>query len=1473
MKNFILLNRYPTCGTTLRFFICFLLLQPSSTFTQVQGELGRPFITNYSPQEYKAHAQNWAIIKDKRGVIYFGNSIGLLEYDGVNWRLLSLPNQSVVRSFDISEDGILYYGSSGEFGYMLTDDKGHHKVISLDSLVPESKKNFNEIWSVHVNGNKIYFQARERIFRLTRLSEALNVPLEDQWEIKSWDPPSEDMFMYSFLLDNTYFVHQRGKGLMKMEQEELVLLPGTEVFANERLQVMLPLHEENATDKRYLLAPFYSGLFEYDGQTLKPFSRDNNVEDFMRDNLIYKGTLTAGKQIVLASVDKGAAILSPTGKLVHIIDRAAGLQDNTVYSIYSDPNSNGELWLGLDKGIAKLETNSPLTIFNEQSGLTSTVISIHRHQGRLYLGTSVGVFYLDPEDGNIKPLNFAGDQTFSLMSFGDQLLLPSEGLYATKGSEVHAIRESAGGDFQSCSIHRSKLDSNRIFVGLIDGIASLRFENGQWIDEGKYSEIHESIWSIIEMEGGKLWLGTASQGALSLEYTLNGSVIKDIKVKRYGVDHGLPEGGIKVFQLNKQLFLISKEGIYLKKKQEDYFYRDKTFEVVSMGGDHNEYSFTEDDKGNIWVSFGKECAVLEPQEDGTYRVNKTPFLRLSESNIFSILPETGGITWLPTGDGLVRYDNTLKKNYQTDFPALIRNVFTEEDSLLYAGNGDPGQFTVSLPFKYNNLRFEFAAPFYDMEERTLYQSYLEGYDKHWTNRSPKTEREYTNLPAGTYTFHARAQNIYGHTSEQASFSFRILTPWYQSWWAKILYVLAGIGLVYGIVRWRTRQLKSQSEELEQAVQDRTKALSQRLNELATVNQVSRALVSEIHLEDLFQLVGEELRKLFQANIVYIAMYDKATDMIHFPYEYGDKTPSRKFGKGLTEKIIISNEPLLVNRSMDRQHQNLQTLQIGLVSKSYLGVPIPEGKDVIGVLSVQSTQQENRFKQEDMRLLNTIAANVSVAIHNARLFEETKKAKALAEEANEAKSNFLSTVSHELRTPLTSVLGFAKIIRKRLDEKLFPLIPQKDKRVEKTIKQVQDNLNVVVEEGERLTNLINEVLDLAKIEAGKFEWNMESLDLKEVTERAIAATSSLFDLKPKLDLQVEFDDSLPKVLGDKDRLIQVLINLISNAVKFTDTGMIKVKGSNEGTEIVLSVSDTGSGIAQEDLDKVFQKFKQVGDTLTDRPKGTGLGLPICKEIIEQHGGKIWVNSDLKKGSTFTFSLPVQDLKDQALKSLNLDLLVQQLKQQTSELPPVSNGHTQTILIVDDEAHIRELLHQELSEIGYETLQASNGKDALEIVRDTLPDLIILDVMMPEMNGFDLAAILKNDPATKDIPILILSIMKDKERGLKLGVDRYLTKPIDTEALFREIDCLLQQGKSTKKVMIVDENESTVRTVSEVLANHGYQVVEANGQNLLKKAKSSNPDVIILNSLLTESNEDIKTIKFEKGMEHVLFLVYH
>ncbi|MCP5003005.1 MAG: HAMP domain-containing protein [Planctomycetes bacterium] len=291
-------------------------------------------------------------------------------------------------------------------------------------------------------------------------------------------------------------------------------------------------------------------------------------------------------------------------------------------------------------------------------------------------------------------------------------------------------------------------------------------------------------------------------------------------------------------------------------------------------------------------------------------------------------------------------------------------------------------------------------------------------------------------------------------------------------------------------------------------------------------------------------------------------------------------------------------------------------------------------DEIGVLGSAFVEMATNIKESHEKL-----EEYSHALEQKVEYRTLRLRKALAElqDQDRVKTEFLSTASHELRTPLALILGFAKIIGKKLDNSIFPNIKVDDKKIQKVTKQVKNNINIIVSEGIRLTSLIDDLLDISKIEAGEVEWKMEKVSVTDIVEQALNVISNLLAEK-NLKLIKDVEGGLPKIVCDKDRLIQVVINLVSNAVKFTKEGSITCRVRKADGEAMISIIDTGLGIKKDDQEKIFEKFKQVGDTLTDKPKGTGLGLLICKQIVEHHDGRIWVESELGKGSSFSFTIP-------------------------------------------------------------------------------------------------------------------------------------------------------------------------------------------------------------------------------------------
>lgn len=399
---------------------------------------------------------------------------------------------------------------------------------------------------------------------------------------------------------------------------------------------------------------------------------------------------------------------------------------------------------------------------------------------------------------------------------------------------------------------------------------------------------------------------------------------------------------------------------------------------------------------------------------------------------------------------------------------------------------------------------------------------------------------------------------------------------------------------------------------------------QRATELAALNAVSSALVKELDLDGLIQLVGKQIVSVFKADIAYVAAVDEPAGMINFPYVYGELKPSIKLGEGLTSKVIESGQALLINKDLSQKSIEIGTTPIGILSQSYLGVPIFVSGKPMGAISVQSTTKEGLFTEADTRLLSTIATNVGTVMHNAQLYSEARLARAEAEKANKAKSAFLVNMSHEFRTPLNAIIGFTRIVQRK-SEGLLP-----EKQIE--------NLQKVLISSENLLALINTTLDIAKIEAGRMDVVASNFRIAPLIDLCINTATTM--IKPKVKLEKQVDPDLDQIFSDQDKIRQIVLNLLSNAAKFTHEGQISLSASREREDqLRIDVKDTGIGISPEAMTRIFKEFQQADNSTTRQYGGTGLGLSISRNLARLLGGDITVVSEPGKGSTFSLILPM------------------------------------------------------------------------------------------------------------------------------------------------------------------------------------------------------------------------------------------
>ncbi len=595
-------------------------------------------------------------------------------------------------------------------------------------------------------------------------------------------------------------------------------------------------------------------------------------------------------------------------------------------------------------------------------------------------------------------------------------------------------------------------------------------------------------------------------------------------------------------------------------------------------------------------------------------------------------------------------------------------------------------------------------------------------------------------------------------------------------------------------------------------------IRQRAHQLATINELGRIVFGELDKGEILRTLGEQLWTVMPVNSFYASIYHADSGTLDFPvrcddgiYQPPDKGPLEDYP--WNAHIIRSKEPLRVLRSeaelaaeVERRSQLGDT---NPVSASMLFAPLMMGVDILGVISVQSNAL-NAYTQADLDLLVGTARQTAIALRNAELYGQAQAARAEAEEANRLKSQFLANMSHELRTPLNSIINFAYLLTMGTEGQLGA--------------GQEDLINRIGDAGRHLLGLINDFLDLAKIEAGRMELYIEEVHLPELINGVMSTAAGLLHDKP-IELHREAPSDLPPVRADHTRVRQVLLNLLSNAAKFTEHGKITLKAWSDERWVTVSVTDTGIGMNPDDIPKAFADFVQLDGSLARTTGGTGLGLPISKRFIEMHGGRIWAESQPGVGSTFYFTLP--------------------RFQTSAPIEPPRKLEDARVLVIDDDPASCEMVALQLTQ-GYNVLALSDSRQAVEKVRESRPDVVVLDVMMPHQDGWEVLKALKSDPVTQSIPVVICSILREQKLALSLGASDYLVKPVSPQDVQRVVEQFVAPGG---RILAVDDDADALEIFQRLLGSAACEVITAqNGRAGLEAIREQQPSVVILDLMM-------------------------
>ena len=643
------------------------------------------------------------------------------------------------------------------------------------------------------------------------------------------------------------------------------------------------------------------------------------------------------------------------------------------------------------------------------------------------------------------------------------------------------------------------------------------------------------------------------------------------------------------------------------------------------------------------------------------------------------------------------------------------------------------------------------------------------------------------------------------------------------------------------VSWQVNELGRSLIDARKSLEFQNATVSSQAALMESMNHMARLVNSTLDLGRVMTAIGESLSDVFEFDQQSILFLDREAGQLvlqrYIGTNAGELTSKLKnFGIPLKEQDSIfvatarNNRPYCISDvPASRDDMSPSDRQVFGVSpnKSLMTFPLSVNKQVIGVLAFSNTKSHFTLEEKDIAVIGRYVEFITSAVRNARMYERVKQARKAADSANQAKSQFLANMSHELRTPMNAVIGYSEMLMEDArDQGLEDFIP---------------DLERICGASKHLLRLINDVLDLSKIEADKIELYPEVIEMDQLVDELKSTIMPLVESNGN-ELVVEREGPFDYIFTDSTKLRQAALNLLSNAAKFTHDGTVRLSLSHyfqdEQWWLDMAVSDTGIGMSEAQLKKVFDPFTQADASTTRKYGGTGLGLAISKRFCELMGGTIEAESREGEGSTFTIRIPSELNRQESAGS-----------GERIEIDAGEARHSARILVIDDDPSAVDLMRRLLSRQGYEVISAESGAQGLELARRARPDVITLDALMPEMDGWSVLCELKDDPDLNTIPVVMVTFVDEPRKGFALGAAEYLTKPVDRAQLMNVIARL--ESAASKEALVVEDDQRTRELVAGWLQKEGWSVRSAvNGREGLEYFRSYRPSVVILDLMMPE-----------------------
>jgi serine phosphatase RsbU (regulator of sigma subunit) len=878
---------------TIRLFVILNLYLLNSCFLQAQDlkELGSPLIQNFSAEDYGGSPGNWAAIQDWRGVLYFANPSGILEFDGKNWRLITTQSKSEIYSFAIDQYGTIFVGGIDELGWLGIDEKGNRLFVSLTGQVPEENKKFGVVRWIVASTAGIYFITSTMIFYYN-------------WNTLHCIPFSKPL--RGFNIYDQVFFHDSHQGIHWMDGITPRPLPLTSGFSYDKSSRLFIMPYPQG---KMLVLCSKMGFFLYDPKKLIEqiiefdfygiasnsrgiqTSFPTEIDPFIKIASLYKAEAIKNNCFAISRLFFGIFIIDSQGKFVQYINKNRGLAGNIVWNLFQDKDQN--LWAVLSKGISCIKALAPMTLFPIEEG----AFAITRHNGVLYSGSSDGLFYLPEYKADGNKINDRNDfvhhsevrpECYNFIQINGQLYGAMWNGVCQIGRKQHKkIHSSDKGAVlylawsekfpnimflaQSSGFSALKIDfSADLSLDIPPKTMSIQKEETPTLNSEKFNNIKDGISKICVDDQGNLWLTTRNEGILYIQFF--GPTISDCRVFRFTTLHGLPHNEDNFVNLiNKRLIIATRQGIYEAVRGKDFMRDPMSLHIqpeLTFGRMFYEQKLSVgqmaiDEAENIWVKSQLGFGCLKKTKSNDYEWNAIPFKEMQYAKLYQFMVEPQGIIWVTTDRGIYRYDSKIAKNYQSTYNTLLRSVRLKEAGTIFNGcyfnaaekkgeyyfqtaSKQPEILITQFPYRHNAVVFEYSAPFYESINKNLFSYQLHGFDQQWSDWTGETIKEYSNLPEGTYCFKVKAKNIFEHLGQETSFSFTILPPWQRMWWAYILYGLFLVCLFFMGIRLNSKRLVAAKARLEKAVKERTVEVVRQKDEIAKQKEEIETYVSDLY---------------------------------------------------------------------------------------------------------------------------------------------------------------------------------------------------------------------------------------------------------------------------------------------------------------------------------------------------------------------------------------------------------------------------------------------------------------------------------------------------------------------------------------------------------------------------------------------------------------------------------------------------